>query len=284
FLDTSKTWSGLFTQFDVSLLLNYWLYDKVTHIYRDTENYEINIAFSALQLIWSTFDSTRSEELYYKKCWPDLGKVHHEDWEYRKKLYDFYVDFDKLFGIGSTYDSLCKEYYQKIKEMIPVCAYFKGKCLTPGTYSCPDNFKKCEEKNLETELKKLPCHVTINGTRGSTSQISSSHQPPGHTERPLDHAVVPSAEFNTQLESGNSGIGTKVTHSFLGAAPVLLTATALYRVCTYLINIYQCIMNKLHYMYNNNKYTTNAYLYFLNNSTHPSVPGFASSVETTQIV
>ncbi|GAB69817.1 CYIR protein [Plasmodium cynomolgi strain B] len=238
FLDTSKSWSGLFSVYDVSLLLNYWIYEKLIGIYGDKNSSYITFGFSALQLIWGYYDSKREHDPYYKKCKPDLNIVNHEDWENRKKLYDFYVDFDKLFGSGSTYDSVCKEYYRKIKEMISVCTYFKGKCLTSGTYSCPDNFNKCEEKNLEIELKKLPCHVTINGGRDSSSEVSSSYKPPDPEEPPQDSADGLAAESNTQLYSVNSGIGTKVTNSVLGAAPVLLSATMLYKVLIYFVNIY----------------------------------------------
>ncbi|SCA82163.1 VIR protein [Plasmodium vivax] len=39
----------------------------------------------------------------------------------------------------------------------------------------------------------------------------------------------PASESDIQLESGNSDIRKKVTHTVLGAAPVLLTVTMLYR-------------------------------------------------------
>ncbi|KMZ94978.1 hypothetical protein PVMG_05647 [Plasmodium vivax Mauritania I] len=242
FLDTSKSWDGIFWKFDVSLLLNYWLYDKITHIYGTTESHVIGIGFGALQGIWDTFDSSRRENSYYKKCKPDPDKVKHDDWVNRKKLYDYYVDFDTLYGNGSAYDEICRVYYQKIKEIIPVCKYFEGKCISKS-YSCPDNYNKCKEKNLETALEELPCHKTIKDRIGSTSEDSSSYQPPGPAERPPGPAVGPEAVSNIQLEGGNSRIGTKVTHSVLGAAPVLLTATMLYRVCIYFINIYRYSKN-----------------------------------------
>ncbi|SCA60837.1 VIR protein [Plasmodium vivax] len=228
FLDKSKTWSGLFLAFDISLILNYWLYDKVTHIYGTTKSDVIGIGFGALQGKWDTFDKSRRENSYYKQCKPEPSKVNHEDWKNRKKLYDYYVDFETLHGNGSTYDEVCKEYYRKIKEMIPVCKYFQGKCSPSGTYSCPDNYSKCTEKNLETALKGLPCYHTLKDTEVPNLDDDSAHQPPRHEERAQDTADGSEAATDKQL-GGNSGIGTKVSHSVLGAAPVLLTATMLYR-------------------------------------------------------
>ncbi|KMZ96174.1 hypothetical protein PVNG_06347 [Plasmodium vivax North Korean] len=225
FLDTSITWGGLFTNIDVSLLLNYWLYDKLILIYGDKSDGKIETGFSALQGIWDTFDSSRRENSYYKKCKPEPNLVNHDDWVNRKKLYDYYVDFDTLFKTSTIYGDLCEEYYQKIKEMISVCAYFKEKCSKPETYSCPDKYNKCEDKNLETELKELPCHSKIIGRTVSTSDDGSSHHLKGPEGRTQDLAT----EAGTQLGSGDTGIQEKVTNSVLGAAPVLLTATALYR-------------------------------------------------------
>ncbi|SCA59641.1 Plasmodium vivax Vir protein, putative [Plasmodium vivax] len=234
FLDTSRSWSNLFSEYDVSLLLNYWLYDKISDIYGDKNTEEINFGFGALQRIWDLFPYSPKNDSYYIKCWPDHSKVNHEDWQYRKKLYYYYVDFDVLFRTGIIYDKLCEEIYHKIKEMISVCAYFKEKCETPGTYICPNIFNKCTEKNLKTELKKLRCHDTMEAKSVSNSEGDSSHQPPGLARLPLPADGPRLPEHQSDSYTGESpettDIKTKVTNSVLGAAPVLLTATALYRV------------------------------------------------------
>ncbi|EDL42785.1 variable surface protein Vir32, truncated, putative, partial [Plasmodium vivax] len=116
FLNKSESWSGMFSFYDVSLLLNYWIYDKLTQIYGDTNTDDINIGFGALQGKWGLFEPNRRDKSYYKKCKPDHTKVNHEDWKNRKKLYDYYVDYDTLFLGARAIDVLCKKYYKKIKE------------------------------------------------------------------------------------------------------------------------------------------------------------------------
>ncbi|VUZ99959.1 PIR protein [Plasmodium vivax] len=225
FLYTSNEWSKLFSEFDISLLLNYWLYDKVTQIFNAKNTDKINFAFSDLQMVWSNFNNNRIEKTYYDKCRPEPKLVNHEDWENRKKLYDFYVDFNTLFRTGTIYDDVCDEYYQKIKEMIPVCKDFQVKCSTPETYKCPAEYNKCEERDLDFALEQLPCHHKFKGTTVSSSEDGSFPRSTGSEGRIQD----PAAEAGTQSESGNAGIREKVTNSVLGATPALLTATMLYR-------------------------------------------------------
>ncbi|GAB69902.1 CYIR protein, partial [Plasmodium cynomolgi strain B] len=84
-------------------------------------------------------------------------------------------------------------------------------------------------------------------TSGHTSGDDLSHGSPGRIEMlpaTADELEDDDADiYNTQLDSGDSGIGKKVTHSILGAAPVLLTATALYRVYIYFVIIYHYSTN-----------------------------------------
>ncbi|GAB69511.1 CYIR protein [Plasmodium cynomolgi strain B] len=145
FLDTSISWGRINSGYYVSLLLNYWIYDKLRAIYRDTINYEINIGFSALQLIWSTFDKSRSEESYYKKCAPDWKMVDHADWEKRKKLYDYYVDYNDLVSLARNYDKECK-YYNKIKQNQTIFDYFDTLCASDPD-KCPQIYNDCKSYN-----------------------------------------------------------------------------------------------------------------------------------------
>ncbi|SBS93723.1 PIR Superfamily Protein [Plasmodium ovale curtisi] len=88
-------------QYNVSTLFNYWLYSMLTHIYGANSTNKISASFSALQLKWTYFDYRRINEPYYLKCKPNFEIVNHNDWDKRKKLYDYYVDYDILIGHGT---------------------------------------------------------------------------------------------------------------------------------------------------------------------------------------
>ncbi|SBT59264.1 PIR Superfamily Protein [Plasmodium ovale wallikeri] len=101
--------------YKVSILFNYWLYGMLTHIYGANNTDKIITGFSALQLKWTYFDYSRINNQYYKKCKPELSMVNHHDWDKRKKLFDYYVDYDILSTMAKTFDDDCK-YYKKIEE------------------------------------------------------------------------------------------------------------------------------------------------------------------------
>ncbi|KMZ77348.1 hypothetical protein PVIIG_06373, partial [Plasmodium vivax India VII] len=146
FLDKCLVWSGPNYEYDFSLLLSYWLYEKLINIYGDTKAEEISFAFAAFQRIWGNFINSRKYNSYYQKCKPELNIVNHKDWKNRKQLYDYYVDYYSLFETARTHDTFCKQYYTKIKEFSSLYEYFRGQCSTDG-YECPEFFHKFEKEN-----------------------------------------------------------------------------------------------------------------------------------------
>ncbi|SBT73553.1 Plasmodium vivax Vir protein, putative, partial [Plasmodium ovale] len=94
--------------YKVSILFNYWLYGMLTHIYGANNTDKIITGFSALQLKWTYFDYSRINNQYYKKCKPELSMVNHHDWDKRKKLFDYYVDYDTLSTMAKSFDDDCE--------------------------------------------------------------------------------------------------------------------------------------------------------------------------------
>ncbi|SBT58059.1 PIR Superfamily Protein [Plasmodium ovale wallikeri] len=108
---------------NVSILFNYWLCGMLTHIYGANNTDKIITDFSALQLKWTYFDYSRINNQYYKKCKPELSMVNHHDWDKRKKLFDYYVDYDTLSTMAKSFDDDCK-YYKKIEEKKSLYEHF----------------------------------------------------------------------------------------------------------------------------------------------------------------
>ncbi|SBT84852.1 PIR protein [Plasmodium ovale] len=219
----------------VSILFNYWLYGMLTHIYGVNSTNKISAGVSALQFKWTYFDYSRINNQYYKKCKLELSTVNHQDWDKRKKLYDYYVDSDILIGLAKSIDDDC-EYYKKIEEKKSLYEYFEKECSPPKN-NCPEFYGKCKEYKPENVLSKLLCH----------EKISQEQADAKAAERPdtMEHTLgseqdtevgplgpgVPGFASGSEIEvkSESSQIGTKVGQSVLGITPVLLTASALYR-------------------------------------------------------
>ncbi|CAI7721749.1 Plasmodium vivax Vir protein, putative [Plasmodium vivax] len=235
FLDKCLEWSGPNPQYNVSLLLNYWLYDKLSYICGAENTEEMNIGFSALQGIWDNFFYNQTHYSYCQKCKPEPKLVNHEDWGNRKKLYYYYIDYDTLFGYASSYFPKCEENYKKIKEFSSLYKYFQEHCSTEG-YSCPEFFHNFKKENPEYKSENLLCHTKMEQEIAAAAMKDSfSHLQSGSERRsgaPSDDLGSPRSELGTphrETTTETSGIGKNVTHTVLGAAPVLLTATALYR-------------------------------------------------------
>ncbi|SBS95745.1 PIR protein [Plasmodium ovale] len=228
FLEKSIAWNGVNSGYDISLLLNYWLYNELMGIYGPDRFSEISIAFGALQYIWEYHVYYPKNEVYHKKCKPELSKVYHQDWDKRKKLYDYYVDYDTLFTMAKSYDDDKCEYYKKIEENKSLYEYFEEECK-PEKHNFPEFYDECKKYNPNLVLSKLPCHSKIISQRTvpAAAKPGTTHHHEVHVQDSAARGLPTGSEIEVIPEISN--IGTRVGHSVLGVAPFLLSATALYR-------------------------------------------------------
>lgn len=241
-LEKSPIWKLENPKYDVCRLLNYWIYDKLNDIFK-TENTlrYINIAFGNLQGIWNNRYYYSRSRSHHDKCNLIFEIVDHQDWEKRKKLYDYCVDYDVLYKMAKNFDNDCK-YYKQIKANKTLYEHFEEQC-PPKNNNCPEFYNNCKHYDPNIVLSDLPCHIKMEETElaaknGRGGDPLAQAQP--HEKYPHD-PVLPKMEADSQgagSASDTSAIETTVSHSILGVTPVLLTASALYRVSAYFINIY----------------------------------------------
>ncbi|SBT84684.1 PIR protein [Plasmodium ovale] len=212
------------TQYDVCVLLNYWIHDTLTEILGPVNTSDdINSAFYILDQIWKHPNEHLKITNYYNKCQPNFDIFKNDDWKKRKELYEYYVDYSTLHGTAKSFTSQCETYYNKIEEKKPIYEYFDELCISKPD-KCPDFYHNCKNYNPKLVLQELSCHGDILAKRSAASPAApeiavATYHPSGQDQ-----------EIGTStLISENSEIGTKVGQSVLGVAPVLLTATALYR-------------------------------------------------------
>ncbi|GAB69816.1 CYIR protein [Plasmodium cynomolgi strain B] len=230
YLDKNSLSHNPDTEYDGCILLNYWVYSRLFDIFGSDAPGVIYSPFAALQRIWHDFIENRQNRSLHKKCLPHSATITKRDWKKRKHLYDYYVDYDYLLGMAQNFITNECTNYENFKKMFLLYKSFEEVCEN-GTDNCPKVFHKFKEKNIESAIKKLTCDAKIIGTSGPTSEEISSLQvksstdvhPETEEDLVLDLRDVFTIESDTHLDSENSGIGSKVTHSILGAAPVLLT-------------------------------------------------------------
>ncbi|GAB69948.1 CYIR protein, partial [Plasmodium cynomolgi strain B] len=208
--------------YDDCILLNYWVYSKLDEIFMSKRS-TITHAFGILHMIWNGFVDDASCNSHLKKCKPDFNIPKQDDWKKGKELYDYYVNYDYLFSKAEEGDVKCK-YYEYIKKKEKLYKYFEEEC-SKRTRNCPDFYNKLKPYNPKWRLSALHCHDKMQQKQDAASNLEQSFDTPEFRREAARSRDDP----DTQLDSGNSGIGTKVTHSMLGAAQVLLTGTLLYR-------------------------------------------------------
>ncbi|GAB70052.1 hypothetical protein PCYB_008010 [Plasmodium cynomolgi strain B] len=232
-------------EYDVCILLNYWVYSKLHKVFpRRKHNFIIQI-LAKVQMLWNDVVYKHPYKYYYNICKPDMS-ITNEDWRKRKELYDNYVDYNDLRYLANLDQNKCT-YDEKIEKILSLYGYFKDKCIN-NDHECPDVIKKYEEKDIVSELKKLSCQSKIDGRTVSIVENNFLSEHTEHANDLEDNLALDIASHitdvsNTQLVSENSGTGTKVTHTILGGAPVLLTASILYKVCIYFVTIYHYSTN-----------------------------------------
>ncbi|SBT84254.1 PIR protein [Plasmodium ovale] len=222
----STVWNDENPKYDVCILLNYWIYDKLAYYFGAHNADDINNAFSSFQLLLNYPMDSLNTISYPEKCKPNFELVNHHDWQKRKELYEYYVNYDVLHSMAKIYDDHCK-YYKQIEDKISLYKYFEEQYKLDNN-NCPDFYDKYKDKNPESVLPQLPCHAKILVQKEAERQSRPELGPganihgPGVSEPAVDiHGKESTPE--------NSEIGKKVGHSVLGVAPVLLTVTALYR-------------------------------------------------------
>ncbi|SBT84068.1 PIR protein [Plasmodium ovale] len=219
------------TEYDVCILLNYWIYDELTDIF-GSENISnnFNLAFSDIQMMWSYPSKELQKTSYYNKCKPKFEIFNHEDWKKRRELYEYYVDYKTIFNTAKSYDNVCREYYKKIEQKKYLFEHFDSLCDSKPN-QCPDFYEKSKDYNPESVLPTLPCHVQMEPSKNYLATHEDSEQGLVDGPRPYgsDLSIHRAGSSEAGMTHENSDIGTKVGKSILGIIPIALTASALYK-------------------------------------------------------
>ncbi|SBT00015.1 PIR Superfamily Protein [Plasmodium ovale curtisi] len=230
-----NVWNSVNSGYDVCILLNYWIYDKLTDLFGSNETSDINFAFGSFQFLWNYSTGFLNTISNSEKCKPNFDLFKHHDWKKRKELYDYYVNYNMAYSTANNYDEKCEAYYKYIEGKASLYQHFENICASNNS-SCPDIYDKCLAYNPNSVLRTIKCHdkiITQRALAAAAAKASSSHNPAQQEQESGPGATAAfsrlATDSGTVLSQENANIGTKVGHSVLGVAPVLLTATALYR-------------------------------------------------------
>ncbi|SBS98866.1 PIR Superfamily Protein [Plasmodium ovale curtisi] len=228
YLEKSAVWDIENPEYDVCLLLNYWVYDKLTHIFPD--KYNKNIAFGNFQTLFHNNTENLRSKSHNKNCTHKFNILNKDDWEKRKELYDYYIDYNTIKPTITYFLPKCKEYYEYVEGKKKLYEHFEKLCESEPN-ECPDFYENCKEYKPDLVLPNFSCHVQMVAAKNTLSTQDDARQ------ELADGARVSGPHFSglgdgsseSEVTQENSDIGTKVGKTVLGIAPIALTASALYK-------------------------------------------------------
>ncbi|EDL42830.1 variable surface protein Vir4, putative [Plasmodium vivax] len=218
------------------ILLNYWVYNRLVTIYGSRNSPKFFPAWGKLVYIWNTIISDQSKKFSHNKCKPDDNIVNHVDWEKRKQLYDYCVNYETIKKALSFYDNMCKEYYTYVDSNAPLYTYFKTQCTTPN-YKCPEFYNECEKYDPIHVLKNFPCHDVMKKEMEEDAIAHALHVKKVTMQDRENHSEGSSSEDYSSdpadIAQGKSQTATKLGDVLLGVVVTSMASGAIYRETVY---------------------------------------------------
>ncbi|CAG9481994.1 unnamed protein product [Plasmodium vivax] len=169
----SKVLKYLETRYDKSddncNLLNFWIYGQLVNRITTKNRTLFSPTLKKLNDILNRFISQKNINCKHDK---DINR--HNDWEIRKKLYDYCVDYEHIKKMHDINLIKCENFYMYIKEKAPLYEHFKDHCSRNDQNMCPYFYKRCELYKPDTVLQTLNCYSDMK--RKEASQAEGSRE------------------------------------------------------------------------------------------------------------
>ncbi|EDL42719.1 variable surface protein Vir4, putative [Plasmodium vivax] len=192
-------------EYDICILLNYWVYNRLNVILQSYNYSKIYQAFGEIGNIWSSFIEDNLKEVEKDTCKRMHNIVNHDDWRERKKLYDYYVNYSTIEKTIPNFTQKCPEYWTYVDSHTSLYEYFEKHCKNP----------KMKQKKADTLAKAR--QELQEGRSANQEQISGI---PGSSEVSAGGSLMTRDGTHPVTQTGNI---------LLGVVATSLTSGALYR-------------------------------------------------------
>ncbi|SCA59919.1 Plasmodium vivax Vir protein, putative [Plasmodium vivax] len=215
--------------YDVCLLLSFWVYSRFYDILQNQN--KVYQAYAKLQTIWNYFIENKLKESEIQTCRPLFNIVLHDDWRYRKELYEYYVDYYPVSETVKNYPVRCNEFYKYVESKKKLYEYFKELCTPKDRNRCPEFYDKCEKYDPHIVLPYPYCHNNILHERAAAlprlPRIGSGHSVnESDSEEESDDMKK---TFDAPILSGNPHNVRMYGNVLLGVVATSMASGALYR-------------------------------------------------------
>ncbi|GAB69851.1 CYIR protein [Plasmodium cynomolgi strain B] len=216
-------------EYDMCPLLNYWVYSQLNKIYSDDSKYII-LTYSDIVLIWNSFIQDDLKHLENKICKP-ISNIGIYDWEKRKELYEYYVDYYPIEQSLERHPQRHNEFCQYVESKKVLYEHFKQPCASKNESRCPQFYAECKKYDPDEVLPTLKCKqykINEGDVAAPTVPQRENTLPNGETESREMSAGIGLAGIPNL--SGKSHTITKVGDILLGVVATSMASGVLYKV------------------------------------------------------
>ncbi|VUZ99811.1 PIR protein [Plasmodium vivax] len=216
--------------YDSCKLLNYWAYKRLNIVLHSNDSNYINRAHGDILLKWNDFNEHKLNNPDKKTCKPMGNIVAYNDFEKRKELYDYYVDYSTIIQYLKYYPQLCNNFYKYVKSKKPLYTYFKERCTRKDINMCPEFFDQYEKYDPDKVLPHSDCKgVIMQETATAASRLPQLRNGPLGSETESEETNGPMRTFDAPKFNGKSQTVENVGNILLGVVATTMTSGALYR-------------------------------------------------------
>ncbi|SCA60071.1 Plasmodium vivax Vir protein, putative [Plasmodium vivax] len=216
--------------YDVCKLLNYWVYNRLKILLHSYDSNYIIRAHGDIVRKWNDFNELKLKKDENKTCKPISNIIAYNDWDKRKELYEYYVDYSPIYQLLRFFPDKCNEFYHYVESKKPLYEHFKKHCSSNRNDWCNEFYTKYEEYDPDKVLSTFECHQKIIDERAAAA-----------SEDPQKVDTFPAGETNpkappadtlprsTQNLPEKSHTVTKIGNVLLGVVATSMTSGVLYR-------------------------------------------------------
>ncbi|SCA59801.1 VIR protein [Plasmodium vivax] len=217
-------------RYDACKLLNYWVYKRLNTILSSKSSIYINQVHGDIVLKWNSFNDDILGKPENYTCKPIDSIVVYNDWEKRKELYDYYVDYDQIKQYIQFDPKNCKEFRQYIESKKQLYKHFKERCTTRDINRCPEFYDQCKKYDPDEVLPHPDCKgVIMQETATAASRLPLKINGHPFKESESDEESDDMKAFGAPKLNENSNNVRTYGNVLLGVVATSMTSGALYR-------------------------------------------------------
>ncbi|SCA60347.1 VIR protein [Plasmodium vivax] len=230
YLETDKISINKNDDYDICMLLNFWVYSKLFDILQNKGEKNVHIAYGELQLLWDGIIDYKLKKHENQTCRPLPDLVLYNDWKERKELYEYCVDYPAISKSAVGYNERCREFYKYVESKKPLYKHFKEHCPSDEKKKCPEFYNQCLQYDPEKVLPDLECSDEIMQERAAaaSSALQKTKEHLGSETESRGRSVGMVSDGAQNL-NGNPQNVRMYGNVLLGVVATSMTSGALYR-------------------------------------------------------